>query len=199
MRKSSLILFLAIGLIACNPNNGPEQTDEVIADSSQREPLYPYPQYIQGQIEYLDSAMLAIERVEKINGKTTDSGFIDRATFKEIAREFLEPDPNKTALRPQYTENSFQDLSLNTITFSIEAKNKELELQQVDVLLNPTNNQVKNIIIKKNIRLSELQITHQMLWVHNMYFQIASLYKPERGAEMEKVIRVTWDKPMKNK
>jgi len=188
MTAKLLKCFLIILVISCT-NPAAKKKAEA------REALYPYPQYIQSQIAYVDSAQLGIEMVVQENGKTIDSGFIDRQAFRKLALNFLQPDPNQKDLRPEYEENSFKDLTLNTITFSITTKNPRLDLQRADILLNPDTKQVKYLVLKKQHETEFGYANTSLMWRHNMNFQIATSIVGKDGIEHSKLVRVVWDKP----
>jgi hypothetical protein len=144
----------------------------------------------------VDTVPLGIEMIVQENGVTTDSGFIDRKTFRELANNFLQPDPNQKDLRREYEEISFQDLTLNTITFSITTKNEHLPLQQADILLNPDTKQVKYLVLKKQQATDSGYATSSLMWRHNMNFQIVTSITGKEGKEKSKLVRVVWDKPI---
>lgn len=192
-------LFLLSGflwLFACKQK--PENTTfnkPSAEDSTSKEPLYPYPQYIKEQILYVDSALLAIEMHTYENGVRTDSTLISREKFHELAAEFMTPDLNTTELRPLYGEKSFQDLTIKSITFSISAKDASLPLQQADILLNPDTKKVKTLIIKKHLESADSTESRTLLWVNNMNFQIISSVSKKNGNPVDRVVKVIWDKP----
>lgn len=200
MRNVFILLLtgvVVLSIVSCKQQKSSAHNEHtVVEDSSSKEPLYPYPQYIQSQIAYLDSVPLGIEKIVYENGVRTDSGFISREQFKELAKEFLEPDPNIASLRNQYTESSFNDLSLNSITFTITSKNPENVLQQADILLNPENKEVKYIIIKKQAQEGDIKETKSLMWIHNMNFRISTSTIDDDGKESKKEVKVVWDKPM---
>ena len=189
MNRNSLLFVLLIVSASCS---SPSQKEN---SRNKKEALYPYPQYILSQIAYVDTVPLGIERIVQENGMTTDSSFIDRKTFKELANNFLLPDPNKDDLRRQYEEISFQDLTLNTITFSITTKNPDLSLQQADILLNPDTKKVKYLVLKKQQSTADGFATSTLMWRNNMNFQIVTSITGKDGKERSKLIRVVWDKP----
>lgn len=191
MKYIYVSLLTALSLGSCSTNSFEKKKD-----ASHAEALYPFPQYIQSQIAYVDSVPLALEMTVQVEGVTTDSSFISREVFKRLAAEFTNPDPNERSLRPEYEESSFNDLSLNSITFSITTKNTRLPLQQADVLLNPDSKQVRYLVLKKQATTNEGLVTSSLLWRHNMNFQIVSSTVTADGKEHSKLVRVVWDKPL---
>ncbi len=191
------VIFL---FFACK-NQSPATTSTGGKDTSKvanNESLYPYPQYILAQIRRLDSVQLGIEKVVYENGVKKDSVFITREEFKQIATAFMVPDLNETKWRNEYEETSFRDLSLNTITFTIAAKNEHLPVQKADVLLNPDTQEVKYVVIKKEEKKDGYYESSNLMWVNNMNFQIVTSRTGTDGKELKKFVKVTWDKPIAN-
>ncbi len=204
MSKSFFYLLPVIGLVffSCTGNSDPAEHEYVFnppqADSAEvNAPFYPYHDYLRSQIAYVDSTPLGIEKTMEVNGKLTDSGFISKDAFRALAQAFLEIDPNNPALKPDYTETSFTDLTTNRITFSISTKNDSLPLQNADILLNADNQQVKNVLLKKRLVWPDSSCVQHLVWVDNFHFQISeTIAKKSNGRSYTRVTRVVWDKPL---
>ncbi|TAD85549.1 MAG: hypothetical protein EAY75_11190 [Bacteroidetes bacterium] len=192
---AAVLFFL---LWACKSGTAPTKPAPTITDSTgtaaAMEPLYPFTQYLKEQIAYVDSTPFAIEKTVYQNGKRTDSGLITHAEFLALAAPFCQYDVNSSPLRTMYNEESFSDLSLNNITFSITSSNPSLPLRQATVLLLPETKRVKNVILQVNTTKGDTTIVDNMLWVHNQSFQISSTlyYGNQRQTRNTKVV---WDKP----
>jgi hypothetical protein len=165
---------------------------------AKEEALYPYPQYIQSQIQHLDSVQLGIEMVIYENGVKKDSAFITRQEFKRLATAFMVPDLNEKKWRNEYEETSFRDLSLNTITFTIASKNENLPVQKADILLNPDTKEVKYVMLKKQEKKDGNFESSNLMWVNNMNFQIVTEKTSADGKELKRIVKVTWDKPARD-
>jgi hypothetical protein len=197
--KKVLPFILLIALAACNSKPGTTTGSDSLAaknDSLKNEPFYPIAEYIQSQIAYLDSTPLAIEKHTYVNNKRIDSTTIDRNAFRQLAEEFLKPDLNDPKIKPFYTENSYQDLTINSVTFNYITTDPNQELRQADVLLNPVNNKVKNIIFRKTRMVGDTSVSINGLWKHNMNFQLNYTLNPANGNAQTKQIKVIWDKPV---
>mgnify|MGYP003585543591 FL=1 len=191
-----LITFITIGSCGTQDTTTNEhQTDALVADTT-NEPLYPYAQYIDSQINYVSNAQLAVFQFNYANGKLVDSSIIPKDTFKAIALQFNNPDLNLTEFRKSYSEESFQDLSTESITFIIKALNDASEIKEVTVVLQPESKAVKNIIIKKIIEHPDYTETQNLLWVNNMNCQIVSVLNYKSGKTESKVLKLEWDKPL---
>lgn len=196
--KKTVPLILLIALAACNNQSATSTNNDPLAvktDSLNNEPFYPITQYIQGQIAYVDSTPLAIEKITFINGKRVDSVIIDRNAFKLLAQEFLKPDLNDKNIKPFYTENSYHDLTINSVTFNYTTTDRNQELQQADILLNPENNRVKNVIFRKSRTVGDTSYNINGLWKANMNFQLNYTIQPANEKAYTKQIKIIWDKP----
>lgn len=192
------IFILALIFTACKNNDShPSNSNNTLKDSVSSEPYYPISDYIRSQVAYVDTMPLAIDKLTFENGKRIDSNIIDRPTFKKMAEEFEQPDLNLAAVKPFYKENMYNDLSINSLTFTYDTKDPNQELQQATVLLNPDTKKVKNIIIKKTRVRGDTTITINGLWKNNMNFQINYTLQPKIGIAIEKQVKVIWDRPIR--
>ncbi|MEO7312575.1 MAG: hypothetical protein ABIX01_19470 [Chitinophagaceae bacterium] len=197
--KQILSLILMMALAACHDQPSPSRYgDSTVAkkDSLKTEAFYPLTQYIQDQISYVDSTPFAIEKHTYINGKRVDSVLIDRQEFNKLAAEFLKPDLNDSKIKQLYIESSYQDLTINSVTFDYTTQDHSQELQQADVLLNPETKKVKNIIFRKNRLVGDTSVSINGLWKNNMNFQLNYTFQPAKGKTQTKQIKVIWDRPM---
>lgn len=192
MKLSSVIFYvLIIGvLFSCKNGNNQKKT----VDSIKSEPYYPVVQYIQDQIKYVDTTPLAIEKITLVNNKQIDSIIIDRNSFHELAQEFLKPDLNNSSIKPLFEENKYHDLTINSLTFSYSSLDSAQPLQQLDVLLDPETQKVKNVLFRKILHHRDTVITLNGLWKNNMNFQLNYLIQPPNDSFQSKQIKVIWDK-----
>lgn len=185
--------FIAVMAACQTAPHSIEDTPGTTKDSVTR--FYPFPQYLQDQIAYVDSTPFAIIRIVKINGITSDSGLVDKQTFKQNVMPFATVDPNSNALKHKYEESSFQDLSLEAVTFMIVAKDSSLPLQEATVLLHPETKKVKRLMQKKIIGSADSTITQQLLWIHNQRCQIAEIISKKDGSQYTRSVAFIWDAP----
>jgi hypothetical protein len=160
------------------------------------EPFYPYADYILNQLAYIDTTPFAIEKTVSIDGVLKDSSFVQKDELNRMAGQFTDIDPNHPDIKAMYRESSFQDLTINRLTFSIVAQVDSLPLQQADILLNPENQSIKNVILRKQWSRGDSSVSQHLLWVHNMHFQISEMISHNNGKNYTRVIRIVWDKPL---
>lgn len=200
MRKFLLLFSSALFLLSCGDSTQSGKSSATLSEESEdsadlKEPLYPFPQYLSGQVAYVDSTPIAVEKIVKLNGVTTDSGYIDKAAFKAAMNAYTAIDPNTYALRSQYKEVSFQDLSIPSLTFSITSKDATLPLQQADILLNPDTKRVKHVVLNFITAAGDSTVTKRVLWDHNMKCQIVESIEFSNGKQYTRITQYIWDKP----
>lgn len=200
MHKLFVLFASALLLISCGDSTQTNESSANVSESSEdsaesKEPLYPFTQYLSGQVAYVDSTPLAVEKIVKLNGVTTDSGYIDKAAFRTAMNAFTTIDPNTYALRSHYKEVSFQDLSIPSLTFSITSKDTSLPLQQADILLNPDTKRVKHVVLNFITTTGDSTVTKRVLWDHNMKCQIMESIEFTDGKQYTRITQYIWDKP----
>ena len=191
------LCFVCLTVIMASCQTTPhkeEASKDVSKDSVAR--FYPFPQYLQDQISYVDTTPFAIIRILKTDGTTTDSGLVDKSVFRQATMPFAAIDPNSNSLKDKYEESSFQDLSLEAVTFMIVAKDTTLPLQEATVLLHPETKRVKRVMQRKVIDAADSTISQQLLWIHNQRCQIAEIISKKDGTQYTRSIAYVWDAPL---
>lgn len=188
----SVFVAALVFLTACDNHEQP--VDFSANDSASKQPLYPFPQYLADELAYIDTMPLAIARIVKLNGATIDSGWIDKSHFKQAISFFTSIDPNKSALRPYYKETSFNDLSIDALTFSITATDSSLPLQQADILLNPSNQKVKSLMLQLQQSHEDSTVISRILWQHHQKCQVVQTVDYKDGHSSNRITEFIWDK-----
>jgi hypothetical protein len=200
--KWIVVLFsLSLLFFACKQKNAGGQEEYIFSPKEEEqadpnEPFYPFIDYIQTQIAYIDTTPFALEKIMYINGKMIDSGFVTKAAFKQLAQTFIDIDPNHSSIKPKYKETSIQDLTLNRIAFSITASNDSMPLQQADVLVNPDNEKVKTVVLRRRLEAGDSIVFQHLVWVDNRYLQISETINPGNKEEYVRVTKLIWDRDL---
>jgi hypothetical protein len=201
-----LFLLPIVFLIACGNNNESNKADEEYQDivllptaedtTPSNVPFYPYVDYINEQLQYIDSTPLGVEKIVTLEGKTVDSTFATKQELRKAVNAFTAYNPNLPANRPFFKETSFRDLTINRITFSISALQPDVPLQQVDILLEPEKQKVKNLVIRQQFETPDSSNSIHMIWVDKMHMQVSENISLKGGKSYTRVTRWVWDKPI---
>ncbi len=191
-------MVIAGTIAACNTgkNRGANETGSSFgADSGFDGNFYPFPQYLEGQLAYVDSMPFALEMIRTLNGRTVDSSYVDRQLLHRDIEPFFEEDPNNDELKKHFKENAFEDLSVDAITFSIVALAEKTKLRQADILLDPATQRVKTVNIRRAFTRGDSSVFQNLLWVHNYRCQLVEEIKLQNGENLQRITRYTWDAP----
>ncbi len=188
--KKELIIFVCLcNLLLYNCKN---HTNERALGDPSNESYYPIGNFIRSQLLHIDSMPLAVIKYTTI-AQVTDTSITDKKDFKAIADGFITPDIGAPEFKSQYSETSFLDASLGTITLTYLATNKRTTIRKADVLLNAENTRVKTIYIEKDLSNNDSSMVQKMLWSANNYCQITSIIRKKDQPEKIIIEKYIWD------
>lgn len=194
------VLYLGMSLFSCKNTStekyNPSATTSNADTMPQPEAFYPYLGYLKDQLAYIDSLPIIIHLYYSENGQPSKAKTIQSNEIPPLLKDFLQSNPSSKELSPLYEETSFKDLTINSLTFSITAKDKSLPIQQVDVLLNPNNQKIKKVFIKNYHQNNDTSFVRQLLWTNNMNCQIIETKTLPTGKRIESVTKIVWDEPL---
>jgi hypothetical protein len=173
---------------SCNNSGSVTESETTNKD----EIFYPITSFIRQQVSIVDSLPLAVFKYTTVNGHT-DSVIVSKEDFKKAAERFLYPDISDPSLKESYEETTFLDATINTVTITYNAKDKDAEIRKADVLINPENDKVKNIYIEKHTERNDSSVTHKLLWKANRNFQVISIISIPGKPEMVRQEKYVWD------
>ena len=150
-------------------------------------------QFFQSQIRDVNATPFFIYKVEIIDG-IKDSTHINNPTLNEIAKQYLNPDINDEQLKPSYTESIFEDQTTKGFTINYSTKNKELELQSVDILLSEDGQTVKRIFLRKYYNYPDSSAIEQLSWKPGESFQVNRSVQKQNANEILHQTTVVWNK-----
>ena len=190
MKSYYFIIGLFSLLSICCKRNANKDNSEVNKNDTIQ--FFQIKQYLQGQIKEVNDVPYFIYRIDNINNKA-DSSAINTAIFNQIAHQFLAPDINDSKIKKYYTENIFEDQTTKGFTISYSTTNKELELQNADILLSEDGQTVKRIFIRKFHNYPDSSAIEQLSWKPGESFQINRSVQKASGAETLYQTRVVWN------
>ena len=190
MRK---IVFITGMLIAGACNNQPK--DKTPEKDKPAAGVFPVTDFIRGQIHMVDSFQSITFRYV-IRQDKTDTSLISIPEFKKLAQTFLHPELSDSSLLHHYTEASFADQSGGTVVFNYTARNPELEVQRVDIVVdaNPVlADKVRSVYEERRSARSDTFITEKLYWRTDKNFQIISSKQVKGQPELVTITKVVWD------
>ncbi len=184
-----ILLFVTVIIFSCSEPN--TQNAEAKLPSSDSSVFYPVQDFFYREIKNIkDSAKLITLMTE--NDGQKDSSIITKAQLTELARPFFENNISNLSVKKYYRESIFQDETTGTYTFDYSSVNNSLPLQNMQVLLDKENQQVKRVFISQ-VKASGDTVTVQKLgWKTGEGFFVNSSQQLSANKETVTQITVVW-------
>jgi hypothetical protein len=191
MKKGVAFILILSAIILLQNCKGKSKTGSSFTETSDTVTFFPVNLYIQGQMVKVDSFATSIYKIT-IAGNNRDSAAITKQEFRQLAQPFLEYDISSKQLHKFYKENDFIDATTKSIIFNFTAMDSTLPLRSIDVLMDSTGTQLKNIFISKEKSAGDSTIVEKDGWKNGESFFInRSIQKGDNAATMQRTV-VVW-------
>lgn len=192
MMKKASIFFLIFPLFyyACKSNARHTTINE--AGKNDTAHFFEVAQYIKTQIAEVNTTPYFIYKIDVADGKK-DSTAINTSVFNHLSTQFRRPDINDKALKKHFTENIFHDQTTKSFTISYTADDKQLEIQNLEVLLQEDGQTVKRVFIRKFFDYTDSIAIEQLSWKPGESFQINRLVQKPGNKENTCQTKVVWN------
>jgi hypothetical protein len=176
----------AIAFISCN---GTKKTKPETPAGNTEDNLIPYTGLLREQVALIDSTPLAVYRYTTHSNGKTDTLLIDRDAFRQLAKEFMEPDIMSDSLRKDYTASSFGDQTTKLANFTYETRNAAHIVQRLSIRFKPgTTSKFTSLDILK-VKPGIQPITQKLFWKSNRFFHIVT----DSGTGKYSRVEVAWN------
>jgi hypothetical protein len=187
---SFIIVLFALTFTSCKNNQDKASSKAVEKDTTK---FFQLTEYLQSQIKEVNATPFFIYKLDILNNNQ-DSTPINTSIFNQVSSQFLSPDINDEKIKHYYTESIFEDQTTKSFTISYSTTNKELELQNVDVLLDEDGQTVKRILLRKYHNYPDSSAIEQLSWKPGESFQVnRSVQKSGNTGTSHQTI-VVWNK-----
>jgi len=189
--KSAGFFFLIsiVFYFGCRNSNNSSNGNNSQADTTR---FFQVTRFIKNEIEEVNKTPYYIYKLEVNNGKV-DSTPINTAIFNQISTAFLHPDFNDESLKPKYKENIFEDQTTKSFTISYSTLDKNIEIQNVEILLKEDGQTVKRVFMRKFLNYSDSSAIEQLSWKPGERFQINRSVQKADNTESIRQTTVVWD------
>lgn len=183
-----LFLFIIIATTACKQKKK-ENVKHFISVLS----------LIKKQVAHVDTSLYAIMKVVYKDSLHSDTTYIPRKQFADIAKDFLDiPDLADEKVAARYKEDPVtHDEMLNRVIITYLPVNPEKEeVKRQEILATPVAGEdakVNNIIIIREISNRDSFLQKKMLWQMDKSFQIVSTSQQPGKPEIIITTRVSWN------
>lgn len=180
---------LAIMAVSCKGKSG---TQEEITYKNDSLKFYPVREFLQSQIADVVHTPYFIYKLTRQNNKQ-DSVVVNSADFAALTALFVTWTIDSPGVKKYYREDAFNDASTGSVTLSYSTHNKNLPLQQADVLLDPETQKVKRIFLHVVQNNNDTTFMYKLGWKANKSCSIASSIQPAKEEEVTSYTTVVWN------
>lgn len=178
-----------MGTQACKQRNSTNDK-QATTDTSK---YFSISSFIKSEMQLLDSMPYYIYMQTTHTNGVKDSVTLSKPSFDSLAQAFVRLDIVALGIKDKYTEQTFQDLSTNSIALNYQATDKSLPIQMINVLLNAENSKVNRLYIKTIESTNTANITKTYSWKAGKSFYIATAIQKAPQPEQISKQFVNWN------
>ncbi len=172
-----------------------DKTSTTDQESTERTAHFPVADYIRSELKEIDSLQLPVT-LYKSGAEGTDTALLSTAECTNLAAPFMEPDLADPEVAGFFTESSFADQSIPSITFNYTSKEETMALKRVDVVLKPdpsVSDKVRTIYLEKSFMNGDTLVQEKLFWNDGHYYQIMRTKTTGTGEPLLSQVKVVWD------
>lgn len=146
--------------------------------------------YVKGQLVHIDTVPYGILSLKLKDTVVIDSAYINAKQLRAIIKPFMDEEPEEDYFNENYTQSSFGDATIGTITISYMSNSSKESIERMDVYANPQTGDIKQVYILKRANEKEKTGKKQLLWSHNQGFTLYESILNSNGEETVMVNKV---------
>lgn len=187
-----IVLFLIpltvlIGTAACKSKKKEKPASER---------FFPVLSFIKSQVAHVDTGLYSIRHIDLSDTIRTDTVFVQREKFRELAAEFLQlPDISDPKYDDRFREDRSYDETINRVFIvctPVSPEKEQIQRQEVLIHQGPEGDKVTSIIIDYNFSNKDSSVQKRMLWQADRSFQVATTRQLAGKPETVSVYKVIW-------
>ena len=195
MRKIIFLFFIIAFIVSCGEHKKNNLTSPVAVDSTDHkiDSFFPVTSFLKGQMILLDSLPVTPLHTITVNNKT-DSSWLKKDELRPLLQIFLTPEIAETNLTTLFKESSFNDQTLNAMTFTYEPVKllpDSISLRHWTVYIDPLKGDVTKIYLVKEDKKDHLY--YQLLWKPKYWAKITTIQnKPDGNDVVTREEKIIW-------
>lgn len=184
-------------IVSCtNSTNNKTSGIATAINETKKDSFFPVTSFIKGQMTLLDSLPITSLHIITINNKT-DSIWLKKSELIPLLVNFLSPEIKETNLIKFFKETSFNDQTLNAITFTYDpvvVLPDSISLRHWDIYIDPESGKISKVYMVKQVKEKENIFTQQLTWKTNKWAAITTLLNKRNGnSQLLKEEKIIWN------
>lgn len=165
-------------------------------ETTPKEDFFPVLSFLKSQVAKVDTSLNSIRKYVIVDSLTTDTLYIPREQFRDIARDFLViPDLSESKYKDRYVEEKIFDEMLNSVLLTytpIKPEKEQIQRQEVMIRPGPSEDKITNIIINLSVDTKDSSVQKRMLWKVDHGFQVTTTRQLAGQPETTRTEKVIW-------
>ena len=165
-------------------------------ETTPKEDFFPVLSFLKSQVAKVDTSLNSIRKYVIVDSLTTDTLYIPREQFRDIARDFLLiPDLSESKYKDRYVEEKIFDEMLNSVLLTytpIKPEKEQIQRQEVMIRPGPSEDKITNIIINLSVDTKDSSVQKRMLWKVDQGFQVTTTRQLAGQPETTRTEKVIW-------
>ena len=165
-------------------------------ETTPKEDFFPVLSFLKSQVAKVDTSLNSIRKYVIVDSLTTDTLYIPREQFRDIARDFLAiPDLSESKYKDRYVEEKIFDEMLNSVLLTytpIKPEKEQIQRQEVMIRPGPSEDKITNIIINLSVDTKDSSVQKRMLWKVDQGFQVTTTRQLAGQPETTRTEKVIW-------
>lgn len=183
-------IFILFFVLSCkSKNKGSAEND---SDTVARFPIIELLQNDADDVEKIPYFLYSITS-NAMNKKRLDSIVLTREQFKAILKPILTADIGSEKAKKLFTESSFHDLSLNSISVVVKANTNQTQLQSIAAILDDKKNKLKNATITFEFNNNDTLTRKRFYWKVGKSITIATSKRVKDSIVAENTQYINWN------
>ncbi|MFN5478379.1 MAG: hypothetical protein ACK48G_00240 [Chitinophagaceae bacterium] len=158
---------------------------------SEQEPYFPLSNYLEAELQSIDSLPVAIIHY-RTEGNESDTSIFEKVTFRKMVNGLLLDSVDSSIFSSQFTETVMEDVANELVTLSYVAQTSEQALKNIDIYVNARSSRVKRIYAERTETTPAVEIKRKMLWTPGKEWKITSIQTDAEGKIKTRTDQYTW-------
>ncbi len=190
MKQIILLLTISLTMFSLGCKNKAVKQATSVTDTTH---FFSIGNFFLGEIKDVETTPYLIYQIITKGSGSKDSIAITKEIFATITKQFIACDISDATKKQNYVETAFKDNSTKSITLNYSTKNKDLPIQNIDILFNEETNTVNRIFIRQILDNKDSSITILYSWKANKSFTITKSIVKQNGTPYTDQQYVNWN------
>jgi len=148
--------------------------------------------YIKADMQVLDSMPYDLLKITEKGNRQADSVYINKSEVWQLLTPFLSDEIRQDNLTEHYTESSYADATIHSVTITYQAKKMDAVIHHVELYVNPLSGKISGLHITALFNDEKWTGKKQLWWIEQKGFSIISTPLDNNPDSETTVEKISW-------